>query len=147
MITVPGMLLLMLLSPPSARVELESLSWISGEWASSDGGARSEELWTTPAGGVMLGLHRDVRPSGRAFFEYLRIEERDGTLFYVAAPGGTASTEFELDSSGDSRVSFVNELHDWPKRITYWRDGQRLCARASGLSSSEQSQEWCWDRR
>jgi hypothetical protein len=36
----------------------------------------------------LLGVARTVRADSVRSFEYVRIEERDGKLFYVAQPGG-----------------------------------------------------------
>ena len=44
----------------SAPDRLADLSWMAGSWASDQGGRTSEEHWTGPAGGLMLGLHRDT---------------------------------------------------------------------------------------
>ena len=48
---------------------LEALAWMAGTWVGEQDGTRMEELWMKPAGGLMLGLHRDVSASGdKAFF-------------------------------------------------------------------------------
>ncbi|HEU4523109.1 MAG TPA: DUF6265 family protein, partial [Thermoanaerobaculia bacterium] len=119
--------LLFLIAIPAAAGDFPS--FMTGSWASTIGGVRMEEHWTDAGGNVMLGLHRDVRPNGKAFFEFLRIEKRDGTLAYVAQPGGRPATVFPLKTLTDSRIVFENLQHDFPQRIVYWRDGRKLCAR------------------
>ena len=52
-------------------------------------------------------------------FEYLRIVERDGSLVYIAQPGGKTATEFVLTEISPTRAVFENPRHDYPKRITY----------------------------
>ena len=53
------------------KPRLEGLLWMVGSWSGTALETFSEELWIQPAGGVMLGLHRDVASGGQAFFEYL----------------------------------------------------------------------------
>ena len=93
----------------------------------------------------MLGTHRDIRPGGKVFFEFLRIEVRDGVLTYVAQPKGAPPTAFPLKSLSASRVVFEDLKHDFPQRIIYWRDDRALCARVEGtLKGKEESEQWCW---
>src|SRR5688572_21359629 len=36
---------------------LNAVSWLAGTWGSEDGQARSEEHWTQPSGGTMIGMN------------------------------------------------------------------------------------------
>jgi hypothetical protein len=123
-------------------------AWMAGSWSGVDGEVASEELWTAPKGGVMLGLHRDVGPAGAAFFEYLRIEERPGGLVYVAQPMGREPTEFTAVETTARQVVFENLEHDFPQRIIYRLDEeQRLVARIEGERDGRmRSSEWRWRR-
>lgn len=124
--------------------DLASLAWMAGSWSGEEGGTRSEEHWTRPAGGLMLGLHRDLR-DGRAGFEFLRIAETGEGVVYLASPGGREPTAFPLLESSPGRAVFANPEHDFPQRILYWRDGDDLCAAVEGSVDGEMArQEWCW---
>lgn len=57
-------------------------------------------------------------------FEYLRIVEKEGGIFYVAQPNGRPPTEFRMTSQTADRVVFENPQHDHPKIITYEKDPQ-----------------------
>ena len=127
------------------RTSLEDLLWLAGYWAASAGGTTMEEVWTEPAGGVMLGLHRDVTAGRPAFFEYLRIEQRESAVVYIASPRGTGAAEFTLVSGGPAEVVFENLEHDFPQRIIYRRQGNRLTARIEGeVSGKAEAREWTW---
>ena len=116
---------------------------MAGSWRSGP----IEEHWTTPGGGLMVGMNREIRPNGKGRFDFMRIEEREGTLVYLAMPGGRPATEFPLKSSGDRRVVFENPEHDFPQRVIYWRSGKRLCARVEGTMKGKlEGEQWCWDR-
>lgn len=121
--------------------------WMTGSWRGTVDGVKMEELWTSAAGDVMLGMHRDVRPGGKVSFEFARIEKKDGTLVYQAMPGGRAATPFILKESSAQRAVFENLEHDFPQRIIYWRESKRLCARVEGtIGGKSESEQWCWDK-
>ena len=120
---------------------------MAGHWGAKDEAGTSEEGWFSPRGGVMVGVHRDVSPEGEAFFEYLRIEVRPEGVFYVASPMGRGETAFRLVESSVGRAVFENLRHDFPRRITYWREGDALYARAEGVEKGKaRSEEWAWQR-
>jgi hypothetical protein len=130
-------------SPPAAS----SLGWLAGSWAGTKDGVASEEHWTTPEGGLLVGMHKDVREGRAVFFEYLRIEEQGGKLCYVASPRGAPPTPFCAVEIGDRRVVFENRAHDFPQRILYWLDGSDLHARVEGPEgATDQAEEWVWKR-
>jgi uncharacterized protein DUF6265 len=137
---------LLLFAALSARAA-DLPSWMRGSWHSESAGTRMEEHWTSAGGGAMLGMHRDVDPKGKLSFEFLRIEQKDGSLVYLAMPSGRPATPFPLKTLTATRVVFENPEHDFPQRIIYWRDGKRLCARVEGtIGGKEESEEWCWNR-
>jgi hypothetical protein len=150
--TRPGVLvfvLLMFLALPLAAAEnsLDGLAWISGTWEGTHGNVRQEEHWTNPAGGLILGLHRDLFEGGRSFFEFLRIEQRDDEIYYIAMPRGRSATEFRLIQLEDGHVVFENPEHDFPQRIVYSRKGDTLSARIEGEQDGEtRSSGWEWKR-
>lgn len=130
----------------SDRSSLDGLGFLEGHWAGSSGRVEMEEIWIGPNGGVMLGLHRDVAPGRSTFFEYLRIEDREGTVAYVANPRGEGATSFLLLSLEGQQAVFENLEHDFPQRIVYRRDGERLTVRIEGMVDGElQSKEWVWE--
>lgn len=74
-------------------------------------------------------------------FEFLRIIERDGSLVYIAQPGGGEAVEFSLvavkSESNAQEVTFENAEHDFPQRIRYTLDGDALTAEVSDLAGSK----------
>ena len=125
---------------------LGDLGWMAGHWVGHSGDVGMEEFWTTPDGGVMVGLHRDVFPDGSSFFEYLRIVTTKRGLTYIASPKGTGTTEFVLVSLDGQSVVFENPEHDFPQRIIYRRVGDQLKARIEGeVNGVLKTTEWVWD--
>lgn len=124
---------------------LADLAWLAGRWTGEEDGVKMEEYWTEPGGTVMVGLHRDVFPDGKVFFEFLIIEARENGMVYLAQPMGRPPTEFRLLEKGPAQAVFENPSHDFPQRITYRLEGRRLCAEVLGLHKGVEMKEgWCW---
>lgn len=118
---------------------------MAGHWRSSDG--NDEELWMPAAGGFMLGLHRTLRASGKAFFEYLRIEEDGETLTYWAAPNGVPPTAFKACKAATQDITFRNPQHDFPQGIRYRIEHGELVASITGPSDGKSKTfEWRWKK-
>ena len=126
---------------------------MEGHWIGSDGPLQMEEIWTSAAGGALVGLHKDVStrggtarmgPSSSCGFE----AGADGVA-YVAQPGGQPPTRFALIEQAERRVVFANPAHDFPQRILYWLDDAgALHARIEGPKGGRTvGQEWTWTRR
>src|ERR1044071_7252108 len=105
---------------------LADISWISGDWQTEPGGRRQiEEHWTTVAGGSMLGMSRTVGGDKTVEFEYLRIEQREDGIYYVAHPKARCpGTDFKLTRLSSSEAVFENPQHDFPKRIIYQKTAE-----------------------
>ena len=131
-------------APPAAHGHIGDAAFLAGVWRQVQGESRVEEFWTGPAGGLILGAGRALAGGKLEFFEHMRIEERGGTLVFVALPFGKGSTEFALESLGPQEVVFANAAHDYPKRITYrLEEDGKLRARVEGGGRAE---EWRYTR-
>jgi hypothetical protein len=98
---------------------IAQVSWLAGVWVGASG---SDERWTPPAGGSMLGVSRTLRGNVMAEFEFLCIVERGGSLVYQAMPNGRSpATDFRLTAIGPDQVTFENPTHDFPKALRYKR--------------------------
>lgn len=132
-------------SPGNAAQTIGQLAWMTGSWKSSGSGAETEEHWTAPGAGSMIGMNRTVKGGKTVGFEFLRIEARADGIFYLASPGGAPPTPFKLKDASKEKAVFENPEHDFPQRILYWRDGANLCARIEGTQKGKAAgQEWCW---
>jgi hypothetical protein len=135
---------------PAATVA--DLGWLEGRWAGTDGPLQMEELWTSAAGGALVGLHKDVSTRGGAArmvsFEFLRVEAAAEGIAYVAQPGGRPPTRFMLVEHGPRKAVFANPAHDFPQRILYWiDDAGALHARIEGPKGGKTvGQEWTWTK-
>lgn len=126
---------------------VDRLAWLTGDWVSEANGRWTEEQWSAPRGGLMLGLGRSGK-AGRAMgFEFMRIAlDPDGKVVFWGSPGGSGAVPFRLVEESASGATFANPQHDFPKRISYRRDGDRLIATVSGDEPAN-SQSWTYRRR
>lgn len=130
-------------SPSATDAQAVALpDWMAGCWVSEgDGDARTEECWTSPRGSMLLGSgHIYAGPRTRSF-EHMRIESVEGSLVFVAQPGGSPPTRFALQATrvgADLRdgLLFVNVENDYPQRVQYWREGAELVAEISQIDGS-----------
>lgn len=123
--------------PSTTPAAIGDLAWLEGTWVAEVNGTRTEERWTPPAGGGMLGTSRTLRGERMVGFEFLRIVARPGGLVYIAQPGGRPPTEFALTAGGPERAVFENPAHDFPTRLTYRRTGRMLRVEVEGIEKGK----------
>lgn len=128
--------------------DLTELSWISGSWAGTQDAVEMDEMWQTPKGNSMLGVHRDVVKGRTVSFEFLRIEATSTGITYWGGPEGKPPSPFRLVELKNKRVIFENPEHDFPQRIIYWlSDDGALHAKIEGTENGKSSaMEWTWQR-
>lgn len=123
----------------AAPAKTENLAWLAGTWVADEAEGRwTEERWSTPRGGVMLGTSLAGQGREAGWFEYMRIAaEADGRLAFHASPGGAPASAFPLVHSGKREAVFENVAHDYPTRIEYRREGNMLNATISGAEGAK----------
>jgi hypothetical protein len=125
---------------------LARAAFLRGAWAMERDGTRWEEHWTGAAGATMLGMSRVIEGGRTIWVEYLRLEERGENLYYIAAPGGGTPVEFRRTEAAPGSAVFENPRHDFPTKVTYRREGERLHARVEGEFEGRHTvQEWAFD--
>lgn len=130
---------------PAATVD--DLGWLAGQWTSETGERWTEESWTAPRGGLMLGHSRSGRGDALRAFEFLRIAAGpDGGLAYLAQPQGRAPVAFRMVRHDGASATFENAAHDYPQRIAYVRTGDTLTATISAIDGSK-ARSWTYRRR
>ena len=132
-------------APPAAD-PIAGLAWLAGDWSGADGPLQMEESWIPPRGGMMLGVHRDLKDGKAVSFEFFRIQATPDGIVYFASPHGKPAVPFRAIENTVERIVFENKEHDFPKRILYWRseDGA-LHARIEGdPGDKEKATEWVW---
>lgn len=133
----------------SAKQDISILAWMSGNWVGVNGQTEMEEQWTTPKGGSLLGVHRDVRSGRTISFEFMRIQQDAGGITFWGSPGGKPAVPFRAIETSSQRIVFENKEHDFPQRVIYWltADGM-LHAKIEGTMNGKlESEEWAWKKQ
>ena len=135
------------LSSPAAADSIknpELPSWMAGCWEQRKGEQWTEECWTSPKAGIMLGSSRTGKGGKLIAWEAMQIildyDNGDGPVVgmaFQAAPSGTNPTIFRWSPDEQKGVTFYNAAHDYPQRIRYWREGKELKAQISLLDGSK----------
>jgi hypothetical protein len=128
---------------------LASLAWLAGTWVSDDPeGPSTVEHWLAPEGGSMLGVGRTAHDGRTVAFEFLRIEAEPEGVAYLASPQGKdPPTRFAAAESGKGFIAFENPEHDFPQRIEYRREDDRLQMRISGeVDGAAKAHAWSMRR-
>lgn len=130
-------------APDAKQTDINQLSWLSGAWVMEKGEMRVEEHWTPPRAGTMMGVGRTMRGDKTVFYEFLRIEATPQGIVYFAAPRGRhPATGFKAIEMSDEKVVFENPEHDFPTRISYWKEangglGAKIEGKRNGHDASE----------
>jgi len=112
--------------------------WLAGEWSGGAGAMWIEEFWTGPRGGIMMGAARVGAGDKLEIWEVTRIMRKDdGSLSFFAQPRGAPAAEFPMVRQDGAMIEFANPAHDYPQRIRYWREGERMLAEISLIDGSK----------
>jgi len=127
-------------------VPASALGWMSGNWQMISKDGWTEEHWSSARGGMLLGTSRSGKGDRATEFEQMRIAaDAGGQLTFYASPGGKGAFAFPLVQSGTREVVFENRAHDYPTRIAYRREGERLIAEISGPNGAN-PMRWTYER-
>lgn len=132
------------LAAASLQAPAPDLSWLSGYWLSCADGREVSETWSDPRGGHLLGSSL-TSSKGKVSFELARIGPSSGGTSFFAQPSGQAPAEFPLKSAAERQVVFENPAHDFPQRVIYRREGDRLHARIEGrIGGKDRVVDWSY---
>jgi hypothetical protein len=65
---------------PSPPADLRIMAWLTGSWLGEGLGGTSEEIWSEPRGGVMMGMYRSLKQNQPVFYEFLMFVEEKGSV-------------------------------------------------------------------
>jgi fermentation-respiration switch protein FrsA (DUF1100 family) len=122
-------------------------AWMAGCWEQRTEDSWTEECWTGPRGGMMMGSSRSGSGDVLRERETMQIEvvETDDPavprMAFHGSPRGANRTMFVWVPSSEQGVTFVNHGHDYPQRIRYWREGKDLVAEVA-LKDGTKAQRW-----
>jgi hypothetical protein len=117
------------LTNPDPLEQLSGLAWLAGTWR----GPGYEAHYSTPEGGLILSHTKQLEGDRVVFFEQERFEVRDGRVVEAPSPNGVPTpVVFTLTEQGPNAAVFENPTHDFPTRLAYRREGDRLVIHVTG---------------
>jgi hypothetical protein len=123
-------------------------SFLAGCWEErSPDGKWTEECWTEPRGGLMIGSGRAGRGDTVRNWEWMRIERSaDGSLTFYGSPNGVPAVGFKATTIDANSVTFANPSHDYPQRLRYVRRADGVDAEIS-LTDGSNASKWSYRRK
>ena len=139
------MIALLMLAQAAAVTPMPS--FLAGCWEQrSRDGKWTEECWTAPRGGLMIGSGRTGRGDTIRNWEWMRIERSaDGALTFFGSPNGAPAVGFKATVADADSVTFANPAHDYPQRVRYARTAEGVTAEVSATDGSKLSR-WTYRR-
>lgn len=137
--------LIMLAEAAAATVPMPA--FLSGCWEQREEDQRwTEECWTDPRGGLMIGSGRDGKGDSIRHWEWMRIERgADGAVTFYGSPKGAPAVGFKATQSDGTSITFINASHDYPQRVHYVRTATGLNAEVS-LADGSNPNRWSYHR-
>ncbi len=136
---VIGLLLIVQYSHAQVNSDLKKISWLEGKWerTNTKPGKKGFELWTRVSATEWNGKGVSLTGTDTTFVEKLKLVVRDGTPYYVAdVPENQKEVLFKFTELSDNGFVCENPQHDFPKKISYQKDGDKLKAVISGDGKS-----------
>ena len=111
------------------------LSWLTGTWNRTNvkPGRKAHERWEMAGSNEMKGFGVTMKEQDTAFVEKLKLVIKDNKIWYVAdVAHNKAPVFFELTGITNDGFICENAAHDFPKKIVYKLNGNKLTATISG---------------
>jgi len=123
----------------TADNNFEKLAWLVGKWTliTVKPGISGNENWSKISDLELNGYGITLQGYDTAAIENLKIIKKDNDIFYVAdIKENKEPVYFKITGITDKEFIAENPRHDFPKMITYKRDGNKLTATISGNGKS-----------
>lgn len=139
------MMSLLLFSCKEKTSDMDKVKWVEGVWESTSGEGTFTENWVWINDTLMKGAGYFVTSDNDTTFrEALSIENKNDTLYYVAAVAhnGDIPTKFKAVSISDKEMIFENKEHDFPQQIIYTRLSEKnMVAMITGMQNGKERTE------
>lgn len=107
---------------------MEDFPWLVGTWERHNvkPGTTAFEIWEKTKDGY-FGQGVSMKEGDTTFVEILKIVEKDGVIYYVAdVTHNPEPTYFKITSYTKNGFVSENPQHDFPKKIEYMLEGERM---------------------
>ena len=109
---------------PGPRATLADIAWLTGRWVGAGLGGVSEETWSAPASGAMMGMYRLVVDGKVSFYEFMNMVEENGSLVLKLKHFNPDLTGWEeKDRFVSFRLAKLTATEAWFGGLTFRRLG------------------------
>jgi hypothetical protein len=118
-----------------AKDDFKKLDWLEGDWARLDvkPGRTAQESWLKISPVEWKGLGVNMKGNDTAFVEKLKLVIKEDNIYYVAdLAENKEPVYFKLTAITDNSFVCENSQHDFPKKISYQKEGNKIKATISG---------------
>ncbi len=119
--------------------DFEKLQWLVGEWNRTNitAGTSGLEKWVVNSPVELQGWGITMKGGDTTFVEKTKLLVKDGQIYYVAdVPENKEPVYFKLVDIGQNAFTCENPEHDFPKKISYKKNGDTLKVIISGNNKS-----------
>ncbi len=124
---------------PIASTNIKKLNWLEGTWERTNvkPGTYAHERWEKTSTSSWEGLGVAMQGNDTTFIEKLRIIKKDSSIYYEAdVPENTRQVLFQFTKLDKGGFTCENPEHDFPKKIRYLREKDKLIVQISGDGKS-----------
>jgi hypothetical protein len=119
--------------------DFNKLLWLEGDWKRTNAkpGRTASESWKKGRANELIGLGVSLKEKDTVFVEKLKILVKDNSIYYVAdVAENKAPVYFKFIELTNDGFVCENPDHDFPKKISYKREGNKVRATTSGDGKS-----------
>ncbi len=119
--------------------KFKKLSWLNGKWerTNAKAGQSGYETWSAVSETKLTGQGVTLAGKETVFVEQLELSIKDNEIFYiVSVTGEPKPVYFKMTSIEKDSFVCENPEHDFPKKISYTRNGNKIKAIISGDGKS-----------
>jgi hypothetical protein len=119
--------------------DFKKFDWLKGTWIRTNAkpGRSGNERWIKVSETEWQGFGLTMKGSDTAQLEKLKLVIKDNAIYYVAdVPENKQIVYFKITEISENGFICENPEHDFPKRISYQKEGDKLKATISGNGKS-----------
>lgn len=123
----------------SNKQKFKKLEWLTGKWirTNAEAGQSGYETWAKVSDSKLSGKGVTIKGKEVIFVENLEFIVKGTDIFYkVVVTGEKKPVYFKLTALSNDGFTCENPEHDFPKKITYRRNGNNVKAVISGNGQS-----------
>ena len=119
--------------------DLKKLEWLQGTWIRTNAkpGQSGNETWLRVSASELQGSAFTLKGQDTLFTEKLKLVVKGNNIYYVAdVSENKGPVDFKFTGISENGFTCENPEHDFPKKISYQKEGNKLKATISGNGRS-----------